>query len=93
MVGRSILNCLLISYSKKQNNKFPQSGFKIYNYFLFLSTFIIHIRQGDGRCIQNLVREPEGKMSVQRRKQVWDDNIKLDLTSFDLRLNDKGLWM
>jgi len=45
---------------------------------------------GDGRCIQNLVRKPEGKVSVQKRNHGWDDNIKMDLNLFVMRINGKG---
>ena len=67
------------SYSKKQSIKFPQCAFKIYNNLPSLVTFIIYRSQGDGRCIENLVRKPKGKVLVESRKHDCDDNIKMDL--------------
>jgi len=43
---------------------------------LSLVTFIIYIWR---RYIQNVVRKPQGRVSVQRRKDGWEDNIKMDL--------------
>ena len=67
------------NYPKKQNSKFPHSVFKFCNKLPSLVTFIIYRRQGDGRRIQNLVRKPQGKVSVHRYKHGCDDNIKIDL--------------
>jgi hypothetical protein len=65
-------------YSKKQNSKFPNSVFKLYNQLLSLVISIIYKPERDGRCIQNLVRKPKVKVSIQRREHGWDDNIKMD---------------
>jgi len=34
---------------------------------------------GEKRCIQVLVRKPEGKRQLGRPRCKWEDNIKLDL--------------
>jgi hypothetical protein len=31
------------------------------------------------KCIQNLVRKPEGKRSLRRTGHRWEDNIKMDV--------------
>jgi hypothetical protein len=34
---------------------------------------------GGERCIQSLVRKPEGKRPLGRPRRRWEDNIKMDL--------------
>jgi hypothetical protein len=34
---------------------------------------------GEERCIQGLVRKPEGKRPLGRPRSRWQDNIKMDL--------------
>jgi len=59
--GELLVKSLHTNYPKKPNNKFPHSVFKIYNQLLSLVTCIINSRQGNGRCIQNLVQNPQEK--------------------------------
>ena len=79
VAGKLVSISLHTNYSKKQNSKFPQSVFKISKQFtLFGYIYNLEIR-GDGRCMLKLVRKPEGKVSVQRCKHGWDDNINMVL--------------
>jgi hypothetical protein len=34
---------------------------------------------GQEKCIQVLMRRPEGKRALGMRKRRWEDNIKMDL--------------
>jgi len=68
-----MLTSLHTNDSKKQHCKFAQSVAKICNQFsVFGYIYNLWMKQrwdreiGDGRCIQNLVRKPQGKLSVQR---------------------------
>ena len=79
VTGDLMVKSLHTNYSKKQNSKFPQSVFEIYNHLLSLVSFIIYWWQGDGRCIQNVVRKPKEKLSVQRLRHGWYYNIKMDI--------------
>ena len=93
LAGKMVGKTLHTNYSKKQNSKSPQSVFKIYSQLLSLVTFIIYRRQGDGRCIENLVWKPQGKVSVHRHIMAVIIVLRLILTWFYLRPNDKGFWM
>jgi hypothetical protein len=37
----------------------------------------------DEKCMQNLVRKPEGKTQLRRPRHSWDDNITMDLKETD----------
>jgi hypothetical protein len=89
LAGKMVGKILHTNYCKKQNSWFPQSVFKIYSQLLSLVTFIINRWQGVGRCIENLFRKPQGKLSVHRHIMAVLIVLRWILTWFDLRPNDK----
>jgi hypothetical protein len=40
-------------------------------------------RGKDGKCIKNLVEEPEGKRKLGRLRSRLEDNIKIDLNEIE----------
>jgi hypothetical protein len=43
---------------------------------------------GDGKCIQNFGRKPEGKRPLARPWRRWDDNIRMDLREMGWKVVD-----